>query len=180
MHIIYRFNWRETVARRVFYSFHFKNDFSRTQQVRNMKALEGNSLATPNRWEEIKQSGDNAIKSWINSNMDGKSCLVVLVGSETSLRRWVRYEIRKAWEDKRGVLGIYVHGLKDLNGNTSTKGNSPFSDLKVSEDGSLVTLGSIPPLKNPAGATSKEKYASIQNNIENWIEEAIDLRAQYK
>ena len=106
--------------------------------------------------------------------------MVVLVGSETASRQWVRYEIRKAWEEGKGVLGIHIHGLKDLNGNTSTKGTSPFTDLKVSEDGRLVTLGSAPTLKNPAGSTSKDIYASIQNNIESWIEEAIQNRAKYK
>ncbi|MBR9766708.1 MAG: TIR domain-containing protein, partial [Rhodobacteraceae bacterium] len=46
----------------------------------------------------------------------------VLIGSETASRQWVRYEIRKAWKERKGVLGIQIHGLKDLNGNTSTKG----------------------------------------------------------
>lgn len=168
------------MARRVFFSFHFKNDHSRTQQVRNMNSLDGNSPVTPNRWEEIKKTGDAAIKKWINDNMLGKSCLVVLVGSETATRPWVRYEIRKAWEDKKGVLGIHIHGLKDLSGNTSLKGNSPFVDLKVSEEGKLVTLGTAPILKSPTGSTSKEIYASIQNGIDDWIEEAIKNRASYK
>lgn len=168
------------MARRVFFSFHFKNDHSRTQLVRNMNSLEGNSPATPNRWEEIKNTGDTAIKKWINDNMSGKSCVVVLVGSETASRPWVRYEIRKAWEEGKGVLGVHIHGLKDLNGNTSTKGTSPFTDLTISEDGKLMTLGSAPVLKNPAGSTSKDIYATIQNNIESWIEEAIQNRAKYK
>ncbi|MCE6950114.1 TIR domain-containing protein [Cereibacter sphaeroides] len=167
------------MARRVFFSFHFANDHSRTQLVRNMNSLEGNSPVTPNRWEEIKKTGEAAIKKWINDNMTGKSCVVVLIGSETASRPWVRYEIKKAWEERKGVLGIHIHGLKDLNGNTSTKGVSPFADLMVSEHGKLVTLGSAPILKNPAGTTSKEIYGSIQSNIESWIEEAIQNRARY-
>ncbi len=168
------------MARRVFFSFHFKNDHSRTQQVRNMNSLDGNSPVTPNRWEEIKKTGDEAIKKWINDNMSGKSCLVVLVGSETATRPWVKYEIRKAWEEKKGVLGIHIHGLKDLNGSTSQKGNSPFTNLKVTEEGKTVTLGTAPTLKNPSGSTSKDVYASIQNGIDDWIEEAIKNRASYK
>jgi len=117
------------MPRKVFFSFHFDNDHSRTQQVRNMGALEGNAAVTANRWEEIKRGGENAIKRWIDENMSGKNCLVVLVGFQTSTRPWVRYEIKKAWEEKKGVLGIYIHGLKDFNGNTSTKGNNPFHSL---------------------------------------------------
>lgn len=163
------------MARKVFFSFHFKNDFSRTQQVRNMGKLEGNSLATANRWEEIKQNGDAAVKKWIDDNIVGKSCLVVLVGSQTASRRWVKYEIRKAWEDGKGVLGIHVNKLKDLNGYTSTRGPSPFSGVTVNGG----SLNGVPPLKIPAGTTSKEAYASIGNSITDWIEEAIELRSQY-
>ncbi|MBR9823394.1 MAG: hypothetical protein GYB51_20610, partial [Rhodobacteraceae bacterium] len=61
-----------------------------------------------------------------------------------------------------------------------TKGTSPFTDLKVSEGGKIVTLGSAPTLKNPTGSTSKDIYADIQNNIESWIEESIQNRAKYK
>lgn len=145
-----------------------------------MGALEGNPAVTANRWEEIKRGGETAIKRWIDENMSGKSCLIVLVGSQTSTRPWVRYEIKKAWEEKKGVLGIHIHGLKDFNGNTSTKGSNPFLDLKVSEEGKLVTLGEIPPMKSPSGGTSKDVYASIYGGIDQWIEEAITIRKSYK
>ena len=168
------------MARKVFFSFHFKNDHSRTQQVRNMNALEGNSAVTANKWAEIQKSGDAAIRKWISDNLSGKSCLVVLVGSDTSSRPWVKYEIKKAWEDGKGVLGIHINGLKDLDGNTSTKGSNPFSNIKVNEDGKLVSIGGIPPMKIPSGNTSKEKYASIKDNIESWIEDAIATRKKYK
>ncbi|GAA4781551.1 hypothetical protein GCM10023219_32400 [Stakelama sediminis] len=163
------------MARRVFFSFHFNNDFSRTQLVRNMGKLDGNSLATANRWEEIKQKGDQAVKDWIESNMSGKTCVVVLVGSDTASRRWVKYEIKKGWEDGRAVLGIYVNKLKDLNGNTSTRGASPFASVTANG----MNLSGVPPMKIPSGTTSKEAYASISANISDWIEEAIETRAKY-
>ena len=163
------------MARNVFFSFHFDNDFSRTQLVRNMGKLSGNGVATANKWEEIKQDGDAAIKKWIDRNMTGKTCLVVLVGSATANRKWVKYEIKKAWEDGRGVLGIHINKLKNLDGNTSDKGASPFTNVQV-EGGKLA---SIPPLKTPSGATSKESYGNIEANIEDWIEEAIKIRGEY-
>lgn len=167
------------MARKVFYSFHFHNDHWRVQQIRNINVLEGNPPVTVNRWEEIKQEGDAAVRQWINANMSGKSCLIVLVGTETAQRKWVKYEIKKAWEDGRGVLGIYVHGMKDSNGNTTVKGNNPFADVSVDNGGSQGTLGSVPPLKVPGGSTSSEVYASIKDNVENWIEDAIAVRKQY-
>ena len=69
------------MARRVFFSFHFGNDFWRTQQTRNINVLEGQALANPNAWEQVKRTGNASIKKWIDDNMFGKSCVVVLVGS---------------------------------------------------------------------------------------------------
>lgn len=160
------------MARKVFFSFHFDNDYWRTQQVRNMNALEGNPLCSPNAWEEVKKKGDAAIESWITKEMAGRSCVIVLVGSQTASRKWVRHEIAKGWNDNRGVLGIRINGLLDNSGSTSTAGANPFD---------LVTIGSkklsaYAPLKTPAGADSKARYASISANIEAWIEEAIKAR----
>lgn len=71
----------------VFYSFHFANDAWRAGQVRNMGVLEGNSPVSSNKWEEVKREGNNSIKRWINNNMDYRSCVIVLIGSETSKRQ---------------------------------------------------------------------------------------------
>lgn len=50
------------MARRVFYSFHYKPDNWGTAQVRNIGSIDGNRPTTDNDWETIKQSGDSAIK----------------------------------------------------------------------------------------------------------------------
>ncbi|MBK5961288.1 molecular chaperone Tir [Rhodoplanes elegans] len=161
------------MARHVFFSFHFANDFWRTQQVRNINALDGQTLANPNDWEAIKKKGDAAIEKWIADQMHGKSCVVVLVGAETASRQWVMYEIKKAWGDEKGVLGIRINGLLDQNGKSSTAGVNPFSKLTIGNK----SFADVAPLKVPAGADSKAIYASISKNIESWIEEAIKIRA---
>lgn len=163
------------MARKVFFSFHFSNDFWRTQQVRQMNALEGNPLATPNSWEEVKRKGDESIKKWINDEMVGRSCVIVLVGSETASRKWVTYEIEKAWKDGKGVLGIRIHNLLGTDSKPSTMGSSPFAGIKAG----TLDLGTVVPLKNPSGSDSKAVYATIADNIEKWIEEAIELRKKY-
>lgn len=160
------------MARKVFFSFHFGNDFWRTQQVRNINALEGNPIVTANAWEEVKRKGDAAIKTWIDSEMAGRSCAIVLVGSQTASRPWVKYEIQKAWVDGRGVLGIRIHSLLDHSASSSTAGANPFSGITVG----TTKLGDVVPLKTPSGADSKAVYASIAANIETWIEDAIKLR----
>ncbi len=164
------------VARRVFFSFHFDNDYWRTQQVRNMGALEGQPLCTPNAWEEVKRKGKASIEKWIADNMYGKSCVVVLVGSQTASRPWVIHEIIKAWDDKRGVLGIRVDRLLDRNGQTSAQGANPFDSITIG--GTTRKLSSVVQLITPTGSDSKAVYASISTGIEKWIEDAIAIRGR--
>ncbi len=97
-----------------------------------------------------------------------------LVGAETANRPWVIHEISKGWNDAKGVLGIRIDGLLNNQGMTSAAGPNPFN--KVSFKGSTRTLADIAKLKSPVGADSKAQYASISNNIEAWIEEAIEIR----
>jgi hypothetical protein len=162
------------MARRVFFSFHFDGDFWRTQQVRNMGTLEGQSLCTANAWEEVKRKGNAAIERWIEDNMHGKSCVVAMVGAQTASRPWVIHELSKGWNDGKGVLAIRVDKLLDSKGQPSTAGTNPLS--KVTFKNSQRTLAEVAPLKVPAGNDSKTVYASIANNIEAWIEEAIKTR----
>src|SRR6266849_2982853 len=100
------------MARRVFYSFHYKPDNSRAAQVRNMGVVDGNKPASDNDWEAITGRGDKAIEKWIDDQLDGKSCAVVLIGAGTAGRKWINYEIKTTWNNKKGLLGIYVHHLK--------------------------------------------------------------------
>lgn len=167
---------RHDMARRVFFSFHFDQDQWRTQQVRNINALEGQTLVAPNAWEEIKKKGDAAIERWIDDEMYGKSCVVVLVGAQTVNRPWVVHEISKGWNDRKGVLGIRIHQLLNSSGESSLAGANPFS--KVSFQRTNRTLAEVAPLKSPSGTDSKAVYASIAANIESWIEEAIEVRTR--
>ena len=163
------------VKRRVFFSFHYKPDNWRAAQVRNMGLVEGNAPASDNDWESVTRGGDAAIRKWIDSQMSGKSCVVVLIGSNTSGRKWITYEIQKAWSDGKGLLGIHVHNLKDVNGNQSGKGANPFYSLSVYGS----RLSSIVRTYDPSYKLSTNVYAHIEDNIADWIEEAIRIRGRY-
>ena len=101
-----------------------------------MGVVEGNSPASDNDWEAVTRGGDTAIRNWINGQIRGKSCAVVLIGSRTAGRKWIKYEIEQAWNDGKGLLGIYIHNLKNRLGHQSTKGNNPFSGFTVAGDNS--------------------------------------------
>lgn len=162
------------MARRCFYSFHYKPDCQRASQVRQIGSIEGNRPASDNDWEKVTNGGDDAIKKWISGQMDGKSCVIVLVGSGTANRKWINYEIVKAWNDKLGVVGIYIHGLKNLAGETSIKGANPFDHIVFGT--AKAKLSTVVKCYTPAGTDSKERYAWITKHLSNAVEEAIEIR----
>ncbi len=163
------------MARRVFFSFHYELDCWRTNQVRHMGMLEGNEPCTPNEWEAIWRRGDSAVKAWIDDQMRGRSCLVVLIGRETANRPWVRYEISKAWEDGKGVVGVYVHRLKDQHKLQSTKGPNPFARVMV--PGTHQPLSDRVTAHDPEGWFSTDVYRAIEERLGGWIDEAIEARS---
>jgi len=112
--------------RQVFYSFHYKPDCWRASTVRNIGAIEGNKPAPDNDWETITSSGDEAIKKWIREQMKYRSCTIVLVGNKTANRKWIKHEIVKSWDNGMGVVGIYIHGIKNSQGYITEKGNNPL------------------------------------------------------
>ena len=162
------------MKRQVFYSFHYGNDVRRVAQIRNIGALEDNKPVSANEWEEVKRKGQKAIEKWIDDNMRYRSCVIVLVDEETANRPWVKYEIEKAWNEGRGVVGIYIHNIKDpLNGKCH-KVRNPFDnitlDSSVTKHSSKVKFYNLSP---------NDAYNDIRNNIEAWVEEAIEIRNKY-
>lgn len=89
------------MARKCFYSFHYKPDNWRAATVRSIGAIEGNEPAKDNDWESIASgpNQDQKIQAWIAEQMKGRSCTVVLVGSNTANRKWINYEIVKSWDN---------------------------------------------------------------------------------
>jgi hypothetical protein len=153
--------------RKIFYSFHFDNDVMRVQQIRNIGALEDNKPISVNGWEEVKRKGKASIEKWISDNMANRSCVVVLIGEETANRPWVKYEIEKAWNNGKGLLGIYIHNLRCPRNGICRKGQNPF-DLFNFKDGKK--LSSVVKCYNP---NPTDAYNDIKNYLEDWIETAI-------
>ena len=163
------------MARRAFYSFHYQPDNFRAGQVRNMGVIEGNISATDNDWEAVKKGGDAAIQKWIDDQLYGKSLAIVLIGSATAGRKWINYEIKAAWDAGKGVMGIYIHNLKDSDGKQTSQGSNPFSGFNVSG----TSLSSIVKTYTPPYTDSKQVYGHIKDNLAAWIEDAIEIRAKY-
>jgi hypothetical protein len=163
------------MARKAFYSFHYKPDNWRAGTVRSIGLIEGNQTVSDNKWEEITSGGDSAIEAWIDGQMLGKSCVIVLIGAQTAGRKWISHEIVTGWNRSKGVVGIYIHNLRDSNGYQTSKGRNPF-EWVTSGSGSLA---SIVRAYDPPYTASTNVYGYIADNIEGWVEEAIAIRNSY-
>lgn len=156
----------------IFYSFHYDNDVFRVQQIRNMGVVDGNEPVSPNDWEQVKRSGDAAVEKWIDDSLKYKRCVIVLVGSETTNRKWVQYEIKRAWELKKGLFGIYIHNLNCPRTGTCSKGTNPFSNWSVNQKPMTNLVSCYDP-------NAWDAYGDISRNMSSWVAQAIEA-ARYR
>lgn len=122
------------MARRVFFSFHYDRDIWRANQVRNSNVVAGSDVAgffDHSEYEEAKKAKDDGIRRMILKHLKDTTVTVVLIGTETANRPWVKYEIEQSLARKNGLLGIHIHHLKDQSQDSSfwsgSKPNVPWN-----------------------------------------------------
>lgn len=95
----------------------------------------------------------------------GTSVTVVLIGTQTSTRQYVGYEIKLSHKRLNGMLGIYIHNIKDVNSRTDTKGANPFESWYVERDGKKTYFSELYPTYD---WVSDDGY----HKLGDWIEAA--------
>ncbi|MEZ8504674.1 TIR domain-containing protein [Vibrio splendidus] len=141
-----------TGYRSVFFSFKYE-DVTRAMVVRNSWVTQGKQAAgfiDAADFEKVKRQGDQAIKNWIDQQLEGTSVTVVLVGAKTCTSRWVKYEIEQSIKRGNGLIGVDISQIRDLKGNTSNR------------------CGEIPKGKDFYLWNKHQGY----QNLGNWIEKA--------
>lgn len=135
------------MAKRVFFSFHYQDviDF-RANVVRN------HWMTKPDRdeagffdssiWETARRQGEDSLKRLINGGLENTTNTSVLVGAETYLRPWVRYEILKSFRRSNHLFGVHINGIKSKASTTKPLGQNPFEHVGVtySNNGETGTL----------------------------------------
>jgi len=156
------------MARKTFFSFYYEKDIWRAGQVRNSWVTQGREAAgfwDAASWEEVKKKGEEAIKRWIDKQIEGTSVTVVLIGAETNGRKYVIYELERSHKKGNGMLGIYIHNMKDSNGNTDKEGKNTFGKVFPNEKGEDKYFWELYPTYN---WIRDDGY----KNMGNWIESA--------
>lgn len=127
--------------RRVFFCFDW-DDVWRVNQVRNSWVTKGNykiaGFVDKAEIEKVKHQTDEEIRNWIDEQMKGASVTCILIGSKTDESKWVKYEIEKSIEQKKGLLGVLIHNLKDGAGKTDKRGANPLDNYNENDFGENV------------------------------------------
>src|SRR4051812_32605419 len=100
--------------RKVYFSFHYE-DVTLAAQIRKCDVCfdekKKQSFGDWADWESIKKASPAQIKRWIRDQMKGASVTVVLIGSETATREWVKFEIEESVKNNIGLVGIHLNNM---------------------------------------------------------------------
>ena len=110
------------MTRKVFFSFDYEKDLSRAEIVRDSwvsREREASGFIDATGYKKLKKKGDEAVREWIDEQLEGTSATVVLVGEGTHISRWVSYGIDKSIKAGNGLLGINITQIRDRKGKTS-------------------------------------------------------------
>jgi hypothetical protein len=122
------------MARRTFFSFHYKPDVQRASIVRNSWVTKERTDAgffDAGLWESAKAKGDDSLKALMRDGVANTTVTCVLNGTETHARRWVRYEIVRGVLNRNGLLTVDIHLIPDWLKNTEPKGRNPLDYVGI-------------------------------------------------
>lgn len=159
--------------RKVFFSYDYNKDSSKVDEIRALGLVNDNNPVSREKWAEICKEGDAAIQKWIDDSMSDKDCVVVFIGEDTAKKKWVRYEIEKAWNERKGLLGVYIHNMEEISAKR-IKGENPFEKFKMNRDGKQ--LRSVIKCYDPE---PNDAYNCILDNLNMWIDDALSIREFY-
>ncbi|MER8752002.1 TIR domain-containing protein [Mesorhizobium sp. M1050] len=132
------------MARKTFFSFHYLSDVWRGWNVRNSWVAKPDHVSVGffdrSVFEASKRENDDTLKAFLRKGLENTSVTCVLTGTDTWRRRWVRYEIARSIIKGNGLLTVYIHGVKDRSGYTSTKGLDPLAQMGVYRSGGSIYL----------------------------------------
>lgn len=130
------------MARRTFFSFHYQEDVNRAHIVRNswMTKLgrDDAGFFDSSVFERAQRTSPESLRRFLIEGLENTSVTCVLVGAETHLRPWVRFELVRSFYRGSGLLAINVAGLTNF-GRRSLQGPNPFQSLAFTVAGDTVS-----------------------------------------
>ena len=86
-------------------------------------------------FEAKEREGVEILKRFLRDGLQHSTVTCVLVGAETTLRRWVRYEIFRSFVRGNGLLAVRIHRIAGFNKLQCAEGSNPFDNLAFTVNG---------------------------------------------
>lgn len=165
----------KNMIRKVFYSFHFKEDDWRVNKIRGFGFFEYDNSLSDDYLTEMNND-DEKIKNWIDNQIKNKDCTIVMIGENTANRKWINYEIEKTFNTGKALFGIRIHNITDENNNKANKGDNPFDFVYFNGK----KLSNYIKIYEPKGEDNKSILDDINHNLERLVDEAIEDTKNYQ
>lgn len=160
------------MVRRAFFSFHYDNDVTRANVVRNSWVTRGKEAAgfiDKAEFEKLKIQGQKAIYDWIDNQLTGTSVTVVLIGAETLNRKYVQYEILESYKRGKAIIGVQIGNIKNLSGLISSS-QSQYTKIGKDDAGKDIWFSDV--IEGFYNYSSDDGYS----NLGTWIENAANKK----
>ena len=160
-------------ARPVFLCFDCSSDLPRASMIRDMVRVSGDYDFFDVNWSVLTHLPEETVHAMIDEQLVRCDCLLVLITAATARCPMVEYEIRRALEMKKGIVGIHVHHLRPEPSLSAEKGVNPFFGIRLSTRERLCTYVSC---YDPPFTTTRFTYDDIYSHLDLLIEDAVRLR----
>lgn len=160
--------------RPVFLCFDYASDLPRASLIRDMVRSSGDYVFFDVNWTVLSHMPEETVRAMIDEQLAHCDCLLVLITETTARCPTVLYEIKKAYEMKKGIVGIHAHHLRPDPSLSAAKGANPFFYIRTDTKERLCTYLSC---YDPPFSSARFTYDDIFSRLDILIEEAIRLRS---
>lgn len=150
---------------------HYSGDVERLRNLKN-RLEAANCKVRNSSAEEDKEGGlvrngkkvaDATIARYLRARINWAGTFIVIIGEHTHERPWVNYEIKKAAEMGKQIIGIYDHGCKnnvELPEAYKRYGGSPIGWNSIDKLSDIIA-GKVVPPEAPDGTALEPIYNII-------------------
>lgn len=150
---------------------HYSGDVNRLRDLKNRLRTAGcnvrNSSAEEDNEGGLVRNGrrvaDATIAKYLRARINWASTVIVIIGEHTHERPWVNYEIKKAAQMGKQIVGIYDYGCRDkveLPEAFKRYGGSPIGWNSLDKLSGIIEGKAVPP-ETPDGTPSGPIYNII-------------------
>jgi hypothetical protein len=154
----------------LYLDFHYERDFYRTKKIyndlRERKEFQLRGFFPPQIWQTATTKGERALEELIAGELLKSAVTVVLIGYQTAKQKYVLQTLTESYRRRKGMLGIYIHRIKDQEGRIDYKGRNPFDFLFSARNGKKIYLSQLYPTYD---WVSDDGF----HNFDKWVAEAV-------